>query len=309
VGVSESVSRPLVLIVDDQPECSRPLAELLSADADTVLAEDWQQALEQISSHSVDLILLDVGLPVLDGFAICERLKLAPRSEDIPVIFITAQTDEEAERRGFSLGAVDYVHKPFAPELVLARVRTHLRLRQINDTLARQANTDGLTGLANRRAIDSWMSTECRRDPQQHDALSLLLLDLDHFKHFNDSFGHEAGDQVLKQVGALLAANTRSGELIGRWGGEEFVLLSRCDLEGATTLAERIRCAIAEMPTGFGPLTVSIGVGQLRALESPGELFSRVDQALLNIKRTGRNRVQAARSGPHAATGSMPNAH
>lgn len=291
----QSARKPLVLIVDDQPECLWPLAQLLSDDAETLLATNWQQTLDRIANHPVDLILLDVGLPLIDGFAICEQLKKDPRSGDIPVIFLTAQTDQEAEERGLSLGAIDYVHKPYRPELMLARVRNHLRMRQASHALNKEASTDRLTGLANRRGIDAWLDRECRRTPAA-ETLSLLLIDLDHFKHFNDQFGHQSGDRILRQVSELLASITRSEDFLGRWGGEEFVLWCRCPLGGAFELGERIRKAIAALATGHGPLTASIGVGERRRGEALMDLFERVDCALLNAKRTGRDRVLAAAS-------------
>lgn len=298
-AMSERVEKPLVLIVDDQPENIQALAAILSNEVRSLFALNGEQALLKVAEKPIDLILLDVMMPGIDGFTVCERLKQDPATADIPVIFVSGRTEGVDEERGFAVGAVDYVHKPFLPAIVKARVRTHIRLRQLVQQLAAMARTDGLTGLPNRRALDAHFSQEHARALSEGRPLSMLLVDLDHFKQFNDQHGHAVGDSVLRLVSNCLQQQLRSenphtDDFIGRWGGEEFVLLTARALPAALGLGERLRAAVAALSCEYGAITTSIGVAELRPGEAAHTLFQRADQAIYAAKAEGRNRVLAA---------------
>jgi diguanylate cyclase (GGDEF)-like protein len=222
--------RDSVLIVDDEPVNIHVLAAALGDAYELRFATDAARALELAASTRTDLILVDVLMPGLDGFEMVRRLKADPATVAIPVIFVTAMHDQRDEEQGFALGAVDYITKPISPPIVRARVRTHLELKRQRDLLERRALCDGLTGIANRRRFDeeldrAWRSRERARSP-----LSLLLLDVDRFKQFNDHYGHGSGDDCLVRVaGALAHTFARTGELAARVGGEEFAVLAPDD--------------------------------------------------------------------------------
>jgi PleD family two-component response regulator len=212
-----------ILIVDDETTNIEILAELLASDYDVIFATSGEEALAIVESARPDLILLDVMMPDIDGYEVCARLKKSASSKDISVIFITGLGDLEAETRGLSLGAVDYVTKPINPAVVRMRVRNHIELKIARDELARLAATDGLTGLANRRRFDQVLATECSRLRRSKGRLSLIMIDIDHFKAFNDTYGHVAGDGCLRQVGGAIGSVIhRTPDLAARYGGEEF---------------------------------------------------------------------------------------
>jgi len=284
-------TKPLVLIVDDQPTNVQVLAEILGDEVRVMFALDGEQCLERVAQHAFDLILLDISLPGIDGFEVCTRLKQSPATAGVPVIFVSSRSEESDEERGFALGAMDYVHKPFLPSIVKARVRTHLRLRQLLQELAVVANLDGLTRLPNRRALDERLNAERERALAQGTPWSLLVVDLDHFKQFNDRFGHAAGDEVLRLAAGCVRENITREDFAGRWGGEEFLVLTPQPLDGAAQLANRLCKAVAALKSPYGNIHCSIGVAQFSAGEPVHGLFARADNAVYEAKARGRNQV------------------
>jgi len=259
--------RSTVLIVDDTPASIKILNEALSPEFDVVFALDGREGLEIARQCRPDLILLDVVMPGVDGYEVCRRLREDERTKTIPVIFVTARTDAEAEEYGLNLGAVDYVTKPYQLPIVRARVRNHVSLKRKADLLESLASLDGLTGIPNRRRFDQILESEWKRSARTGAALSVLLLDVDYFKQYNDHFGHGAGDRCLKQIAAtVLSSLARPADIGCRYGGEEFAaVLPDTDLEGARQVAERVRrqveaLAIPQSPSSFiDRVTISIG--------------------------------------------------
>jgi diguanylate cyclase (GGDEF)-like protein len=295
--------RATILLVDDEAMNIEVLAALLAAEYDVVFATDGPRALALAETMLPDLILLDVMMPGMSGYEVCTRLKGNTKTAEIPVIFATILGDRDAETRGLELGAVDYVTKPINPPTVRVRVRNHVELKRGRDELRRLATTDTLTSLANRRCFDDRLRAECERQYRSHSLLSLVFIDVDHFKAFNDTYGHPAGDACLRQIGAVLAASMRrSTDLAARYGGEEFTcILPVTDRTGALDVAERIAAEIARLglPHTGSPVsphvTASQGVITAPALEkvTAAQLVRAADQCLYRAKGEGRNRIVA----------------
>lgn len=289
-----------VLIVDDEKHNRSLLTELLGEDYRLILAKNGEQALERAREHRPDLILLDVLMPGMDGYAVLRQLKHDDATRDIPVIFITALDSTIDEEKGLELGAVDYIAKPFHPPIVRVRVRNHLQSVQQRRLLEQLAMLDSLTGIPNRRRFNEVFELEWRRCLRNREPVSLIVLDIDHFKRFNDDFGHTEGDEVLRRIaGTLQRALRRPADFVCRYGGEEFViLLPGIPLEGALALAESARCDVEaqRVPAPGGmqlPVTVSMGGATClpQRAEPDHALFARADAALYEAKRGGRNRV------------------
>ncbi len=295
--------RPRILIVDDVPENIEVLGEILADNYDIQCAFSGPEALE-LAVDRPDLILLDVLMPGMDGFEVCACLKANAATAEIPVIFITAKNNPEAEIAAFAAGAVDFITKPVNPVTARARIQTHLTLKQQKDLLRAQAMVDGLTGIANRRFFDERLLAEWRHLQRHQRPLALLMIDIDHFKAYNDHYGHQAGDNCLRRVATTLGASMqRAHDLAARYGGEEFVcMLPECDLEGAATKAEAVRLAVATLaiPHAASPsgdqVTLSIGVAAaIPSLQThPDTLVSAADAQLYQAKVEGRDRVRAA---------------
>jgi len=249
-----------VLIVDDQPANVHVLAEALGDSYELLVAISGARALEL--APSADLILLDVMMPDMNGLEACRRLKAEEATRRIPVIFVTALEQTEDETQGFEAGAVDYIVKPINPAIVRARVRTHLELKAARDLLERLATVDSLTGIANRRRFDEVLRDEWRRSLRSSRVLTVVLADVDHFKAFNDRYGHAGGDACLRQVGETLSRLCRRpGEMAARYGGEEFALvLPETDVEGAHQFVGRTLNAVAAIEVGGLTLAGAIGL-------------------------------------------------
>ena len=295
--------RATILLVDDVPDNLSLLSSILREDYRIQLATSGAKALELVAASSPDLILLDVMMPEMDGYEVCKRLKANPDTCDIPVLFVTARNQIEDEELGLTLGAMDYIHKPISPPIIKARVRNHIALKLQTDALKRLSFMDELTQVANRRRFDEILHNELQRAARQQHELSLLMLDVDYFKLFNDHYGHGLGDQCLTRVAqAMRAEVNRPTDLVARYGGEEFVvLLPQTDLEGARNVAESLRGTIAAMqiPHAYSPaaahITISIGVACNTQSEtnSAAELLKLADQALYLAKQSGRNQVKS----------------
>lgn len=297
-----------LLIVDDQPINIQALYQIFAADHQVFMATSARQALELCASRSPDLILLDIEMPEINGFEACTRLKSNPDTRDIPIIFVTGHSDEAMEERGLDVGAVDFISKPFNPRIVRARVKNQLTLKIQSDLLRDRVYLDGLTGVHNRRYFNERSATEWGRTKRNNSALSVVMLDVDHFKKFNDHYGHQSGDDCLCQIAtALQAGLNRSADLLARYGGEEFVcLLPETDLAGALDVAERLRQQVLELRIPHASssaaeiVTVSLGVctrpsSQNAANESDDKtidaLLRQADAQLYLAKQRGRNQL------------------
>lgn len=300
--MNNDYQRQILLIVDDEPGNIEVLIELLQPDYKIRVAKNGETALKIIfSEEPPDLILLDVVLPGIDGYEVCKRLKADPRSNKIPIIFITGKITEEDEIKGFEVGAVDYVTKPFNPIIVKVRVKTHAELKKHRDYIESQNLSDGLTGIPNRRRFDEYLKSIWDLGQRENSILSLILMDIDHFKKFNDNYGHIAGDECLKKVAQTLQATLRRKiDLIARYGGEEFVcVLPSTDLEGAAVIAEKFRQSIIsiKIPHEFSSaceyISISAGVASIipAGYIKPSDIIKAADEALYISKKNGRNRI------------------
>lgn len=310
-------SRPRVLIVDDVPVNIKLLRELLKNSYSVNFATDGHTALALAESSLPDLVLLDISMPEMDGYEVCRRLKSNPATRAIPVVFLTAQSDETNELEGLTLGAIDYITKPFSPPIVLARVKNHIdfalaksRLNEAytlldlknqelddkNRALEVLLQTDRLTQLHNRHKLDEAFQIEVQRARRYGTQFSVIILDVDSFKTVNDTFGHLVGDSVLVQVADTLSANVREMDLVGRWGGEEFLLLCpETGLDVAAELANRLRAVLAGTPLPpVDRVTASFGVAAYHPGDDVTSLLRRADDALYRAKSGGRDRVEIA---------------
>lgn len=284
-----------VLIIDDSAAIHSLLRARLK-DEPMVLhsASGPEQGLEMAVSIAPDLVLLDVEMPGMDGFAVFHRLQKIPEMQNTPVIFLTGAASTEQKIRGLELGAVDYITKPFDPAELRARVRGALRMKFMIDLLSQKAQIDALTGLWNRRFFDQRLEAEISLSRRSHRPLSVLVVDLDHFKAVNDRYGHPAGDEVLRTVGLVLGQSVRVEDVVCRYGGEEFAIIAPNIDSGAEILAERLRQIVAAMRITLGGrearITASIGVAV--AAEPDSSIVSTADEALYRAKKAGRNCVE-----------------
>jgi diguanylate cyclase (GGDEF)-like protein len=290
-----------LLCVDDEKQNRALLTELLQGEHRIILAKDGKQALDRAREHLPDLILLDVLMPEMDGYTVIRALKNDDLTRNIPVIFITALDSAGDEERGLELGAVDYISKPFNPAIVRVRIRNHLQSVRQRRMLEQMAMLDSLTGIPNRRRFNEVFEQEWRRCKRDSAPLSLIVVDVDHFKAFNDTYGHAAGDEVLCRIATTLQTSLRRpGDFVARYGGEEFVmLLPGIDSEGARVLCEHTRAdveseRIPHAVSNVAPwITISLGgATRIPRDSTPNpELFSLADTYLYVAKNTGRNRV------------------
>jgi diguanylate cyclase (GGDEF)-like protein len=296
--------RPRLLIVDDQPLNIRLFHQIFHADHEVFFATSGEDALVFCQTTLPDLILLDVVMPGLNGYEVCRRLKLNSRTRDVPVVFVTAQSDATEEEDGLAAGAVDFIAKSASAKVIRARVGTLITLKRQSDLLRQLARVDGLTGLANRRHFDETLTSEWRRCRRSGTPLSLILIDLDHFKLFNDRYGHPAGDSCLKLVSACLQAGfTRSHDLVARYGGEEFVcVMPETLLEGAEAKARSLEKSVralriphesSAVPEGIVTISLGVAVAVPSVGDECAELILRADRSLYMAKDAGRGQVKA----------------
>ena len=299
--------RPRLLVVDDQPVNIQVLYQAFAADHQILMATGGEQALALCVAQQPDLVLLDVVMPGMDGHEVCRRLKADAATRDIPIIFVTAHSDEAAETLGLELGAADFISKPINPKIVRARVRTQLTLKAQSDLLRQWVYIDGLTGVFNRRHFDERLASEWGRAERTGTALSVVLLDVDFFKRYNDRYGHQAGDDCLRSVAACLkACIKRPGDLVARYGGEEFVcLLPDTDLAGAMVVARHLGAAVHALQIAHADsaaaavVTVSLGVccqssRPVRQAAGAAALLRQADSQLYLAKSSGRHQACGA---------------
>ena len=295
-----------ILIVDDAKSNIAILAELLRQDFTIRATTSGKKALEiAFSDNPPDLILLDVVMSEMDGYEVCRRLKASAQTKNIPIIFITGKVSEEDEITGFNLGAMDYIFKPFSPVIVKARVNMQAELKRHRDYLESISYLDGLTGIANRRKFDELFDLDWNFAKRQSTPIALVMIDIDHFKRFNDHYGHQAGDTCLISIAQALAETiVRKTDFVARYGGEEFVcVLPGTDLENAERIAEKLRLCVMDLhiPHAFSSsadiVTISLGTAcAVPEMSSSGSsLISAADAALYLSKESGRNKVSIVR--------------
>jgi diguanylate cyclase (GGDEF)-like protein len=296
----EELAKNSVLIVDDDKLNLKVLTNILSAEYTIYTAKDGPTALEMAEEYSPDLILLDIIMPGMDGYEVLAALKKSEKLRETPVIFITGLDSSADEEKGLTLGAADYISKPFNAMVTTLRVRHQIRIVNQIRIIERLSMVDTLTNLANRRSFNNRLHWEWRRSMREKTPISILILDLDKFKTYNDTYGHLEGDALLKAVAKIFAdALKRSDDFIARWGGEEFIaLLSHTDIEGAfnvgDTLRENVESAVFPLANGQNTkVTVSIGTNTIVPTQEcvMEDFISKADKALYIAKETGRNRV------------------
>lgn len=291
-----------VLVIDDSQEIHELLALWLAPEGlELAFAATASEGMNLAQSRNPDLVLLDIDLPQRDGFDLCRELKSDRGTADTPVIFLSGSSETVDKVKGLDLGAVDYVTKPFDPPELQARVRAALRTKRLHDLLAQRARVDGLTGLHNRAYFDGRLRSELASGLMHRMSLSLLMLDVDHFKRFNDTCGHPFGDRVLQMVGELLSQMVGAEGIACRYGGEEFgIILPGYSLEQGLATGEAIRRAAENLllisPVGPEQLTLSGGLACTDEWPSQGppgadELIETADRALYVAKTSGRNRI------------------
>lgn len=290
---------PLILIVDDMIENVVFLERILAKSGfRTVSAMSGGEALDAMTEHKPDLILLDIVMPGMSGFETCAKIQSNKDFLDIPVIFLSAKKDEKTIIESFIYGGIDYVVKPFNSPELLARVNTHLQLKTAKEKLHILAFTDPLTGLYNRRKFMETLDQEMARANRYDEKLSFIMIDIDHFKNINDTYGHDIGDKALIRFSGIVKASLRETDFAGRLGGEEFgIILPQTNLHQAAIVAERIRARIeAETESkdeGVPQFTASFGIAQfIQDQNSSSMLTQDADKALYDAKTGGRNRIK-----------------
>lgn len=277
------------------------LKQILEPGYDVRICTDNTAGIQQAAEWQPSLILLDVIMPVLDGFEVLGRLKHQEETQDVPIILITGLTDVGNEEKGLTLGAVDYITKPFNPGIVRARVRTHISLYEYRRAAEELARVDGLTGIFNRRYADEHSGKVWLRAMQQRTPLSAGMLDIDYFKQYNDHYGHPAGDGVLRSVAQIINSTIRQpGSFAARCGGEEFLfLISDAPAHRGAKVAEEIRRAVEGLAVPHAGSSISpvltVSMGGVTRIPQPGDTLSffleQVDRMLYQAKASGRNQV------------------
>ncbi|PLX78837.1 MAG: diguanylate cyclase response regulator [Desulfuromonas sp.] len=293
-----------VLIIDDSPTVRSMVRDQLHQAGlfDHYLeAGDGEEGLEILLREQIDVVLCDLDMPGISGFELLRLMQRENSLREVPVIMLTGHDNQDEKIHGLELGASDYVTKPFDPAELLARVKVQLKIKTLQDKLRRQANTDVLTGLFNRRYLFEELEKERVRAIAGQNDLSIAILDIDHFKKINDTYGHQVGDQVLIAVAERLCLSIEKNEIVARFGGEEFVVvLPGKSSSQARDCIEKIRRATGNKPLVTSPeevsITLSAGVATLRkgTQKSVDALVKAADEALYLAKESGRNRVEIA---------------
>jgi diguanylate cyclase (GGDEF)-like protein len=292
-------ARPVLLIVEDDSATRSALTELLGRDWDVLVAEDGTEAVALIQAHVPDLVLADLAMPRLGGMGLLEVLQSDPRTREVPVIFLSGQSDPRTVVDCFSHGAADFIAKPGRPdELRVRLVHAWTQARRVA-RLESLARTDALTGLHNFRAMQSKLDEEFARAVRYAEPLAVLLGDLDNLKTLNDQYGHEAGNAALRAMGEVFREELREVDFAARYGGDEFVaLLPHQTSAEARVVAERLRVRLASRPWPWPqPLTLSVGIAAMEGsvhVQDPASLIAAADGALYRSKHKGRNRVEVA---------------
>ena len=300
--MESSEKKNTILIVDDSADNLKILIHLLRDDYTLLVAKDGASAVEMAKAHTPDLILLDIIMPDMDGYEVLRIVKSTCETKHIPVIFITALDDAKDEEAGLAMDAADYISKPFVHGIVRLRVGNQIKMVNYLKEIERLSKMDELTKLANRRSFNEKLASEWGRAQREQTALGLIILDVDKFKTYNDTYGHQHGDTVLRTIAQTLEMITqRSSDFVARWAGEEFVvLLPNTNADGAMKVAEKIREEVekTEIPhqDGISKVTISAGVNVIipDVDSSVNKYISDADEALYRAKGEGRNRVSMA---------------
>jgi len=300
-----------ILLVDDSPVNLKIISRLLGNAYEVIVAGDGPTAVQLATEEMPDLILLDVIMPGMDGFAVCRFLKSQLATTDIPVIFITVLTEPKDIIKGFEAGGQDYITKPFCSLELCARIKTHLDLREsreaskayaeqleaknrelneILENLEIIAVTDYLTNIPNRRYMVQRLQDEVARLKRNSGNMTIALADVVNFKRINDCYGHDCGDLVLKEIAGIMKANTREQDVVARWGGDEFLLmLPDTDLNGGRIVAEKIRQALETAVICYQgkelAVAMTLGVAQFDPQQDIDANIKQADEALYQRKR------------------------
>ncbi|WP_028867677.1 GGDEF domain-containing response regulator [Psychromonas arctica] len=303
--LSSTLSKQTLMIVDDYPNNLFGMKALFSNDYNVAIKDNGEDAIEYINTNVVDLILLDVDMPVMNGYEVCNILKTNTATRHIPIIFVTSAESVAEEQKGLLLGAVDYVIKPVNLNLLRARVSNHMQVVSDRKELEALSSLDGLTGIANRRQLDIMLKQNYASMIRSNENLSIIMLDIDDFKSYNDTYGHTKGDHCLKSVAqTIFQARRRDADTIGRYGGEEFaIILPNTEVEGALLIANDVLDRIRDLKLKHSGnsmhkiVTVSMGLvtftsqqdnPQHVALE---DLVNYADAQLYQAKKKGKNCV------------------
>ena len=297
-----------ILVIEDRAESVAWFASALAPKHEVSSADTFEEALVRVKGGDYDLIVVSLGMRGFDGLRLCSQLRSLPEGRHVPILVVVSDGDKRKLTQALEMGVNDYLTRPVDKNELVARVRTQLRKKRYADRLRHNvqlslemAITDQLTGLHNRRYMSRHLDTLLGNAKRNERPLAFVIMDIDHFKHVNDTHGHDIGDEVLKEFAGRIAANTRGIDLACRYGGEEFVVaMPDTDIAFATNIAERLRQSIETTPVKIsrGPgqlnITVSIGIAKYEGNDDSAEkLLHRADQALYRAKRSGRNRVVA----------------
>jgi diguanylate cyclase (GGDEF)-like protein len=297
-----------ILIIDDSEHVRKSIKDTLSEESlftHIHEAQDVLSGFKLMAEKNPDMVIVDLIMPVYDGFTFLQMKNAKPQFLDIPVIVLTSKDDPSSKVQGLEKGAQDYITKPFNEKELLARVKVHLKIKTLQDELKKKnimlqkiSITDDLTRIYNRRYFMQRLKEEYTRAARYKEKISLILIDLDNFKQVNDNYGHQAGDNILVKVAKLMKQQLRGCDFIGRYGGEEFIIiLPYTDHTGACTLAERMRISLEQNPFKFGKknvvVTLSAGISSYpeSGTSSYEDLIRKADEALYAAKKDGKNKV------------------
>ncbi len=292
--------KPTILVVDDMTTTLLLIHDLLKDTYEVKIAKSGTKALEILESpNDIDLILLDIEMPDINGYDVCKRIKNNETIKNIPIIFITGRTSQEDEEYGLNLGAIDYITKPFNKAIVKLRIKNYLDLKIKNDMLEKLSMYDGLTNIRNRRFFDETFEKTFNEIKRDKKSLAVLMIDIDFFKPYNDNYGHGQGDETLRKVAkALEKTIKRASDFVARYGGEEFVILLKdINKDGVEAVANNLLNAVRELKITHefskieNYVTVSIGVSFYNSSSdiTKLELLLKADETLYNVKNSGRN--------------------
>ncbi|KLE02068.1 diguanylate cyclase [Arcobacter butzleri] len=292
--------KPTILIVDDMTTNLLLLSDLLKDDCNIKISKSGTKALEILNApNDIDLVLLDIEMPDINGYEVCKELKNNNKTKNLPIVFITAKNSEEDEEFALNLGAIDYITKPFSKAILKLRLKNHLELKLKTDLLEQLSMYDGLTNIRNRRFFDEAFETTFLEIKRENKNLAVMMIDIDFFKPYNDNYGHGKGDEALKKVAfALQSTIKRPTDLVARYGGEEFViLLKNIDKPGLETVAKNLLEAVRDLKIthDFSKvanfITVSIGISYYNTNKdiTKIELLIKADETLYKVKNSGRN--------------------
>lgn len=289
-----------ILVVDDSKFIIKLLTDILEKENYTVYSCDNGTSVKEIANKiKPDVILLDIVMPIIDGFEICKLLMRERELKDIPVIMITAKTDSSDIKKALGLGAFDYIKKPIDDVEVIARVQSALRFKEQQDKLREMAMKDGLTGLYNHTCLIELFHEEYNNQDDKGRGISFVMIDIDFFKKFNDNYGHVSGDMILKELSRILTESIRSGDIVGRYGGEEFSIIFIDDnVKTILELCEQVRRNIEEHEFNIGGKFIKITVSIGACVKTPtkfiksNDMIIKADNALYEAKKNGRNRSE-----------------